>query len=96
MIRCYINKLHPVGEATGEEDTFALSLQGAVFIKRWRGRLWPTPWLNSHYALSSAKQGRRQQKHMAQGDFCVEIPAPGHSMFQQNYWMLGRGSWRMG
>ena len=75
---------------------FAPSLLGDVVIKRWRDRLWPTPWLNVHYTLSSAEQGRHQQKHMVQGGFCVEIPAPGHGMFQQNYWMLCRGSWRMG
>ena len=75
---------------------FAASLLGAVVIKRWQGWLWSTPWLNSHCTLSSAEQGRHQQKHLVQGGFCVEIPAPGHGRFQQNYWMLDRGSRRMG
>ena len=81
MMRCSGNTLLVKPCVTEMPLLYAASWLGVVPIQRWSGRLWPSPWADSHYTLFSAEQGRHEQKRMAQGVFLSRIPAPAHGMF---------------
>ena len=75
---------------------YAASWLGAVLIQRWRGRLWQTPWVNSHYTLFSAEQWRHQKNPTWTKVFLCRKYLPKHVACLPNCWMQGRGFRRMG